>query len=133
LPVKAETFSSGLQCKTIWKLTSLDTFFDLLRSSCLSTKLWYTICILGYLCASLNILSDMSKPNLKIIGSRKTYRRLLMSLRTVRESIITDMECRRTTARLALKIHLSRWTKIARFLDNHYTMIRRNTRMRCCN
>jgi hypothetical protein len=56
-----------------------------------------------------------------------------MSFRTIRESVICDSECRRATARLALKLHLSRCTKIVRFLDNHYIMVRRDKDMRCVN
>lgn len=69
----------------------------------------------------------------RICQNRKTYCELTMSFRTIRESVICDSECRRATARLALKLHLSRCTKIVRFLDNHYIMVRRDKDMRCVN
>lgn len=42
-----------------------------------------------------------------------------MSFRTVGESIVSNLECRRTTARLTLELHLSRWILTAQILNNH--------------
>ena len=53
-----------------------------------------------------------------------------MSFRTVRESIVSDLECRRTTARLTLEFHLSRWIITAQLLNNHCIMARNNRIMR---
>lgn len=104
------------------KLTSLDVFFDFSCPSCLFTERWRSICVLNYLCTSLCEQSDMTWSNFKKENA-KTYRPLTMSFRAIRESIVSNLECRRTTARLTLKFHLSRWIVTARSFNNHSIMV----------